>query len=180
MFHVICCCCCYCYLKCFAKLLFLSSQQFFNFYVQKTEFSPSCRKYSESAKYFNVERWRLVKESVVKTVTFYSDFPSVVMVPENCNLRHFNILIIIIWNNRTFYTEPTIKITFVKTKKLVVEVLNWQFQCDRINRKNSSRPQKTLCLMSRSGLKYKSSIKQSRVLFLAIIVLCPGLQLKLV
>lgn len=179
MFHVTCCC----YLKwfaiCFAKLLLLSSQRFFIFHVQKTEFFPSCRKYSESAKYFNAKRWRLVKQSAVKTLTFYSDFPSVVMVPENCNLSHFKILILIIWNNRTLYIEPTIKISFVKTKKLVVEVLIWQFPCDWINRKNPQDPKKA-CLMSRSGLKHKSIIKQSRVLFLAIIVPCPELQLKLV
>lgn len=144
MLHVICCCYLKWFVVHFAKILSLPSHQIFNFHGRKAEFSPSCRKYSEFAKYFNVEGWSLVKESIVKTLTFYTDFPSVVMVPENCNLRHFKILILIIWNNSTFYIEPTIKITFVKTKKLVVDIINWEFQCDQINRKKFLKTPKKL------------------------------------
>lgn len=53
---------------------------------------------------------------MLKTVAFYTNFPSAVMVPENYNLRHAKILIPIVWNNSTCYIESTIKITFVMNR----------------------------------------------------------------
>lgn len=50
----------------FAKLLYLLFRKNFNFHIQKAVFSTSCRKYPESAKYFNIKTRRPVRESIVK------------------------------------------------------------------------------------------------------------------